>query len=119
MSGLALLLGCQLVGELFARVARLPLPGPVAGAVLLLLILRIRPDLADRIRPVGNALLAHLSLLFVPAGTGVLVHFGRVRAEWIPIAAVLLLSTVLTIVASALIFGASTRLGGKSAESSS
>lgn len=118
MSGLAILLACQLVGELVVRLLRLPLPGPVIGAVLLLVLLRIRPDLVGRLRPVGHGLLAHLSLLFVPAGTGVLVHLARVQAEWAPIVLALLLSTVLTIAVSATVFSAVARLRGDTVEQS-
>jgi holin-like protein len=46
---------------------------------------------------VGN-LLQHLSLLFVPAGVGVMVHLPRLANEWVPITAAVVISTVLTIV---------------------
>jgi holin-like protein len=61
-------------------------------------------------------LLAHLSLLFVPAGTGVLVHLARVQAEWAAIAVALLLSTTLTIAVGAIVFVAVARLRGDTVE---
>lgn len=119
MSGLALLLVCQLAGELLVRLLTLPLPGPVAGAVLLLGLLRARPELAERLRPAGHGLLSHLSLLFVPAGTGVLVHLARVQAEWAPLAVAILAGTILTIGVTAIVFGAVARLSGDAAEAAS
>ena len=38
LSGLTLLLICQLIGEVLARVLHLPVPGPVLGLLLLLVI---------------------------------------------------------------------------------
>ena len=57
----------------------------------------------------STALLSHLSLLFVPAGVGMMAHFGRIADEWIPITLALLLSTVITMVATALIMQVTTR----------
>jgi holin-like protein len=57
----------------------------------------------------STALLSHLSLLFVPAGVGMMAHFGRIADEWVPITLALLLSTVITMVATALIMQVTTR----------
>jgi holin-like protein len=102
--GLIVLLACQLVGELVARLVNLPLPGPLLGATLLFGLLRLRPGLAAHLRPVAPLLLVYLPLLFVPAGTGVMVHGARVQAEWLPITAALVLSTLLGIGVSAVVF---------------
>jgi holin-like protein len=52
----------------------------------------------------AEGLARHLSLLFVPAGVGVMMYVGQVAAEWMPIAFALLVSTVLAIAATALTF---------------
>jgi holin-like protein len=51
---------------------------------------------------VSDGLLSHLSLLFVPAGVGIMVYFHRIASEWLPIGLTLLLSTVITMVTTAL-----------------
>lgn len=104
--GFALLFGCQLAGELLSRTAALPLPGPVAGMVLLLALLALRPALAAHVRGVAHGLLAVLSFLFVPAGVGVMAHAERLRAEWLPIGAALVASTAVGLVVTALVFQA-------------
>ena len=48
-----------------------------------------------------NRYAKHLSLLFVPAGVGVMLHFHRVAAEWFPIVAALILSTIMAIIVAA------------------
>ena len=49
-----------------------------------------------------SALLSHLSLLFVPAGVGVMVHWGRIGHDWLPITVALVLSTLLSLGLTAL-----------------
>ena len=60
----------------------------------------------------AQAVLQHLSLLFVPAGVGVMLHIRRVSEEWLPIVAALVLSAVLTVAVTALTIRALARLTG-------
>ena len=75
LQGLAWLLLCQSAGEAIARLAHLRLPGPVLGMVLLISLLQWRRVQAP-VEAAADALLAHLSLLFVPVGVGVITHLG-------------------------------------------
>lgn len=99
---LTVLLVYQLVGEVFVLWFGLPVPGPVIGLVLLFATLVVRGAAPARLRDTVNGLLQHLSLLFVPAGVGVMVHIGRLRDEWLPITAALVLGTIITIAVTAL-----------------
>ena len=106
LGAITLLLVYQLVGEVIALAFKLPVPGPVIGMLLLFLTLLARGGVADELRNTANGLLSHLSLLFVPAGTGVMAHLARVADEWVAIAAALIGSTVLTIAVTALVMRA-------------
>jgi len=102
LAGLALLLGCQLAGELLARATGLPWPGPVLG--LLLLIGLLAAGLwQGPIAAACEVLLAHLSLLFVPVGVGVIVHIGLVSQYGLRLLAVVVASTLLGMAAAALV----------------
>jgi holin-like protein len=101
IEAIATLLIYQLIGETLAFGFGLPIPGPVIGMALLLATLALRPALLARIKPVGTTLLSHLSLLFVPAGVGVMVHFARLSEEGVAIVAAVVGSTLLAIVATA------------------
>ena len=101
IEALALLLAYQLIGEALAFSFGLPVPGPVLGMALLLATLALRPALLPRIKGTGTTLLSHLSLLFVPAGVGVMVHFARLSDEGVAIIAAVVGSTLLAIVATA------------------
>ncbi|SNT13962.1 holin-like protein [Noviherbaspirillum humi] len=100
---LTILLVFQTLGESLAYLLQLPIPGPVIGMVLLFGCLLARRGMAADLAPVSLELLKHLSLLFVPAGVGIMVHAQRVAAEWLPILAALVASTAVSIVVTALV----------------
>lgn len=98
-----LLLVCQLAGELLVRLLDLPLPGPVLGMLFLFVGLLLRGEVPDELAKTSQFLLSHLSLLFVPAGTGIMLHVARIQAEWLPLLVALLASTFLTMLVTALV----------------
>jgi putative effector of murein hydrolase LrgA (UPF0299 family) len=102
LEALTLILTCQLIGEVTVLLARLPVPGPVLGMLLLLAWLFWRGGVAESVARTADSLLGHLSLLFVPAGVGVLVHWERVRGQWEAIALALVLGTLITLAVTAL-----------------
>jgi putative effector of murein hydrolase LrgA (UPF0299 family) len=96
IAGLTWLLGCQLVGEVVVRLTDLPVPGPVVGMVVLLVVLRVRRAADDDpVVRASDALLRHLQLLFVPAGAGVVGYLALIRADAVPIAVALVGSWLL------------------------
>jgi holin-like protein len=103
ISALSALLVFQLTGEVLARWLDLPVPGPVLGMLLLFVFLVLRGGPGDELRTTSQTLLQHLSLLFVPAGTGIMVHLHRVADEWLALTLSLLVSTVATLVVTALV----------------
>lgn len=109
LTGVTLLLVYQLVGEVTVRLLGIPIPGPVLGMVMLFVTLLIRGHTPESLDNASGALLSHLSLLFVPAGVGMMVHFNRIAEEWLPIALALFLSTIITMIATALIMQVTTR----------
>jgi putative effector of murein hydrolase LrgA (UPF0299 family) len=119
LRALAILLVCQLVGEVIARGLMLPLPGPVLGLVLLVALLfaverrhLVGSETIDE-TPLGklsNGLIAILGILFVPAGVGVIQEMGPLTQYGVALAAALLLSTVLTLVVTVWVFVLVSRL---------
>ncbi|MFO1311581.1 MAG: CidA/LrgA family protein [Burkholderiales bacterium] len=104
LAGFTWLLLFQCAGEAVAYVTGIPVPGPVLGMALLLAVLLARGRASDSMTATAEVLARHLSLLFVPAGAGVMLHVGQIEAEWVPIVAALAISTVLALAASALAF---------------
>ena len=115
----AILLACQLAGETIARALVLPLPGPVIGLVILVMLLFAveRRHLVDistvdgtSLGKVANGLLAVLGVLFVPAGVGVIQNLGLLREYGAALAAALVVSTLLTLTVTVWVFVGVSRL---------
>jgi holin-like protein len=92
LRGITFLLLMQTLGELIARGLGLPLPGPVIGLLLLGPCLYLAP-VRQWIAPAAGFLLAHLSLLFVPVGVGVIAHLDLLAHQAGRVALVILIST--------------------------
>jgi holin-like protein len=119
IASLSLILLCQLGGEVIVRGLVLPMPGPVVGLMLLLLLLLARDRFAvlargplqgDGVESASRGLLANLSLLFVPAGVGVVQKLDLVAEHGIAIAAVLAISVVVTLLVTVATFLVASRL---------
>lgn len=98
-----LIFACQLAGELTVVAIGLPLPGPVVGMALLFLGLSVKGSVPEDLGKVGDTLLNHLSLLFVPAGVGVMAHGALLGRDWLSLSVALVVSTVLTIAVTGLL----------------
>lgn len=91
------LLVCQLAGEALVVGLGLPLPGPVVGMLLLFIGLLVLGRAPANLEKVSSGLLSHLSLLFVPAGVGIMLHLQLVKDELWPILVSLVVSTIITL----------------------
>jgi len=119
IASLSLVLLCQLAGEVIVRGLGLPMPAPVVGLLFLLLLLLARdrfvalargPLRQDGVENASRGLLAHLSLLFVPAGVGVVQKLDLVAEHGIAVAVVLAISVVVTLLVTVATFLVASRL---------
>jgi holin-like protein len=119
IASLSLILLCQLAGEVFVRGFNLPMPGPVIGLLLLLVLLLARdrfkilargPLQRDGVENASRGLLAHLSLLFVPAGVGVVQKLDLIAEHGIAIIVILAVSVVVTLLVTVATFRLASRL---------
>jgi len=117
LRGLALLLLFQALGESLVHALALPFPGPVVGLVLLLPALSWAP-LRGAVQAGAELLLAHLSLLFVPVGVGVVTHLSLLSQYGPRLVVVIVLSTWVGMAVTALVLRALLRRGLAGAESS-
>jgi holin-like protein len=106
LAGLLDLLLCWAAGEVLARALHLPLPGPVVGLVLLLVLLRLQDRRGgDPVRsgPAADLLLRHLALLFVPAGVGVITFLSLLREQAVPVVVGLVVPLVVGVAGTGLV----------------
>jgi putative effector of murein hydrolase LrgA (UPF0299 family) len=92
----------QSLGEVLARSLSLPFPGPVVGMMLLLPALSWAA-VREPVAACADALLQHLSLLFVPVGVGVMTHLALVSEYGMRMLLVIALSTFTGLAVTALV----------------
>ena len=100
LRGLAWLLLFQAAGEGITHSIGLPFPGPVVGLVLMLIGLRWA-KVREPVAAAADVLLAHLSLLFVLVGVGVITHLQLVSQYGLQLLAVIVASTWLELAVTA------------------
>lgn len=125
IASFSLILLCQLIGEVFVRALHLPMPGPVVGLVLLLVLLFARDRFAllargplqgDGVEQASRGMLANLSLLFIPAGVGVVQKLDLLAEHGIAIIVILAVSVVVTLLATVATFLAVSRFMARERE---
>lgn len=103
LDGLLLLLLFQFLGELLVDFAGIPVPGPVAGMVLLLIALASRAAFLQRVAPAANLLIGNLVLLFFPIGVGIVLEWERYAAHGPTLLMALVVGTLVALVMVALV----------------
>ena len=98
---MAVLLFYQLIGTVAVLLINLKIPGPVLGMILLFVTLLLMRRIPESLSFTSDNLLKHLSLLFVPAGVGVVTHLQRIGSEWFPIVTTLFVSTLVSMAVTA------------------
>jgi putative effector of murein hydrolase LrgA (UPF0299 family) len=111
LAAFAILLIFQCLGEGVAFLTGVPIPGPVIGMLLLFAALLAWPRLHETLEATAAGLLSHLSLLFVPAGAGVVVAAASGSGQWFAILAAVAGSSLLALGVTALVMQAMSRVG--------
>ena len=95
----------QLLGETLKKIFEIRIPGPVIGLVLLLIALiflkRFKTTYINNLKKdvisTSSYILTYLSLLFVPIGVGVVMHFSYLENNLSKVLFIVFVSTILTI----------------------
>lgn len=103
LDGILLLLIFQFLGEVLVRFTGLPVPGPVAGMVLLLIALIVRSSALQKVAPAANLLIGNLVLLFFPIGVGIVLEWDRYAAHGTALIVSIVAGTAIALVLVALL----------------
>ncbi len=101
---LLIVAACYFAGEGISHMLSLPLPGPIAGLLLLLLVFKLRPSLFTLMARHIPALLSHLALLFLPATVGLMVSYKLLDGYWPAVITAVIVSTLLSLLTGILVF---------------
>lgn len=94
----AILFGCLAVGELIVHLSGIPLPASVVGMLVLTLLLELGWVKLSWVQGMSDFLVANIGFFFVPAGVGLMLHFGVIKASFWPIAVSTIASTLIVLV---------------------
>lgn len=75
----------SLVGEIISTVFKLPVPGSIIGLILLFIALELKLVRLRHIYTVGKFLLNNMTILFLPAGVGIMQYFNVIIPNILPI----------------------------------
>ena len=102
-SGMAVLAVLLWAGGRLAGVLALPIPGAIAGMVLLLILLQcFGRRLAPTMEAASMPLLKHMMLFFIPSVAGVMEQFQALRAGWLPFVIASIAGAAVTLAVTAL-----------------
>lgn len=92
-----IILGIYLIGEILSSALSLPIPGNILGMILLFVLLCTKTIKVEQISTVTNFLLDHLAFFFIPAGVGLMSSMGIIKATWLQLLIVCIVTTIVII----------------------
>ena len=91
------------IGEALSTFFKLPIPGSIIGLIILFLALQFKWLRVRHVNMVGNFLLANMTILFLPAGVGIMERWNAISANIVPIILIIMGALVLNIVVIAVV----------------
>ncbi|MFK7839694.1 MAG: CidA/LrgA family protein [Bdellovibrionales bacterium] len=104
VQGFLILVGLLIVGNALSNIFTLPIPGSVIGMLMLFFGLCLYKSVPEDLGKVSDGLVAHIGLLFVPAGAGISLYLSMITENWVVILSASAISTFLTLIFSVLVF---------------
>lgn len=104
MLGILVLLLFWLGGSALVEWLHWPIPGSVVGLLGLWIALILYGGVPEWLKQPSGLLIRYLTLLFVPAGVGLIQHWDRLTTHGVAMLVVIALSTLLTTCVMVFIF---------------
>ncbi|CCV63945.1 putative murein hydrolase LrgA protein [Alteracholeplasma palmae J233] len=100
---LSIIIGFTLLGELISSVLPFAFPGSIIGLILFFLALKFKIVKLEWVQETGSWLKNNLAFLFVPLTVAVMDQFDILKLYWLETIILLIVSTTVTLISSALI----------------
>ncbi len=94
---LLLILGFSYIGNLISSLFNLPFPGSIIGMIFLFLALQFKLVKIQDIDTVGSFLINNMTILFLPAGVGIMAKWGLISHFWIQILLIVVCALIVNI----------------------
>ena len=102
LSEIALIASVSFAGELLNRLLPLPVPVSIYGRVLMLVLLISGIFKAEQVKTVGDWLISIMPVMFVGPVVGLIGSYSSYKDIMVPVLAIVLLTTVVTMVVAGL-----------------
>lgn len=104
MLGLFVLITFWLLGTVLVGWLGWPIPGSVVGLLGLWCVLIINRSVPAWLKPPSSLLIRYLTLLFVPAGVGLILHWDRLMSHGLAMLVIITISTLAAALLMVLVF---------------
>lgn len=78
-----IIIGISLAGEILKYILPLPIPASIYGMAILFIALLTGIIKLKDVRETGKFLIEIMPLMFIPAGVGLMIIMGRVKASFL------------------------------------
>lgn len=95
---LAIIIGCLAVGEFITWLTGISVPSSIIGMLLLTFLLKVKVIKLEWVETISNFLVKNMGFFFVPPGVALMLYFGIIGKEIVPIVLATTLSTMLVLV---------------------
>lgn len=94
----AIILAVSFIGEVLKYFIHLPIPASIYGLVIMLLLLATKVIKVEQVRDTGNYLLEIMPVMFIPAAVGLITMWDELKALWLPLCVITLVTTIIVMV---------------------
>ena len=100
----AVIFGCLVLGELLIFLTKIQFPSSMVGMLLLTLFLHLKWIKLHWVKGISDLLIANLGLFFIPPCVKIILYFDLFKANFGSIITSVVLSTVLVIYVTAIVY---------------
>ncbi|ROQ24978.1 holin-like protein [Gallaecimonas pentaromativorans] len=93
-----IIVACLWAGKGLVALLPVPIPGSIIGMLLLFLLLSSKLVKADWVMPFSAPLIRHMTLLFIPAGVGLMNYLDVIKAHGLVLVGACFFSTLLVLI---------------------
>lgn len=94
---LLIIFGFSFVGDTLSNSLHLPVPGSILGMIFLFLALQFKVLKFTDVDEVGSFLINNMTILFLPAGVGIIAKWSLISDFWWQIAVIVLLALIVNV----------------------
>lgn len=94
---LLIIFGFSFVGDTLSNSLHLPVPGSILGMIFLFLALNFKVLKFTDVDEVGSFLINNMTILFLPAGVGIMAKWSLISDFWWQIALIVLLALIVNV----------------------